>query len=552
MALPTFSQIVQSMLSFLQVSRPDINITTGTVVNDVVVSTVANQLSAQNGTSPSVYSSILYTQELQAFVDNASVLINADLDAIGANYGMTRLPGTQATGTLTFRIRSYTTSSPIVVVPAGTTVSTLSTGSAPAASFSTTSGITFTPSLAPSYFNPATGFYEQSTTIICQSIGTVGNVGAATITSLVSSVSGIDAVTNTTSTTGGTDQESNSLFAGRIQIKLEGNNVGTPNGIISLVNTNPSVQEAIVVGPNDPDMQRDQFGGSVDVYIKGQILSTVFDIPMYSTTGSQIFVLNHQPALSVTSVTGIYSANPYTFVPGMDYNFILNPNSLFAGSTAAASYITFDLSTNFTITSVPDLTHIAVNTVTGMQVGSVITQGIFSTTIVSPPVTSPIEVANSTGFVSGSATFTGLKPDNNTIITTTYVYDSLIETTQDIFNSDQNHIVTSDILMKEAVTALINVIATVVIFPGFNVSTVIANIQTNLTTFINALPLGGSIDLSDIVVVIEGTSGVDAVDLSTLILQSVVGIVTQTVPPGQRLIIGKNQYPKANTFTISI
>ena len=96
MALPTFSQIVSSMLSFLQSSRPDINTNTGTVVNDVVVSTVANQLSAQNGTSQSVYSSINYTQELQAFVDNSSVLVSTDLDAIGANYNLTRLPGTAA------------------------------------------------------------------------------------------------------------------------------------------------------------------------------------------------------------------------------------------------------------------------------------------------------------------------------------------------------------------------------------------------------------------------------------------------------------------------
>ena len=67
MALPTFSQIVQSMLSFLQISRPDINTNSGTVVNDVVVSTVANQLSAQNGTDPSVYGNLQYTQNLQAF-----------------------------------------------------------------------------------------------------------------------------------------------------------------------------------------------------------------------------------------------------------------------------------------------------------------------------------------------------------------------------------------------------------------------------------------------------------------------------------------------------
>ena len=168
MALPTFSQIVQSMITFLQGTRPDIATQTGSVVNDVVISTVANQLSAQNGTDPSVYASLQYTQNLQAFVDNAATILPADLDKIGDNYGMTRNPGTQAQGIITLRIRNYTTSSAIVTVPAGTTVSTLSTSASPAVSFATTSTVTFTPSLAPSYYNPATGFYEQNVGIIAQ------------------------------------------------------------------------------------------------------------------------------------------------------------------------------------------------------------------------------------------------------------------------------------------------------------------------------------------------------------------------------------------------
>ena len=346
MALPTFSQIVQSMINFLQQSRPDIATQTGSVTNDVVISTVANELSAENGTDDSVYASIQYVQDLQAFVLNAANLVPADLDAIANNYGMTRLPGTQATGIITLRIRNYTTSSPIVTVPSGTTVSTLSTSSAPAVSFSTTSQIQFIPSLAPSYYNPATGFYEQNVAIIAQSIGTTGNVTSNTITSLVGSGLGIDAVTNTASTSGGTDEESNVQFATRIQIKLTGNNVGTPNGIISLVNTNPNVIEASIVGPNDPAMERNEFGGSVDVYIHGQVLITTNDSYTYSTTGSQTYTLLNQPVTAVSTVSGLVLGLPYIFVGpptgvgvGTDYNVFINPNSLYAGSVDAASYI---------------------------------------------------------------------------------------------------------------------------------------------------------------------------------------------------------------------
>ena len=126
-------------------------------------------------------------------------------------------------------------SSSPVTVPVGTVVSTIGSTSAPQVTFATTTPITFTPALAPNYFNPSTGLYEQTTSIIAQSVGASGNVAAGTITRLVSGVTGISSIINNKATTGGTDVESNTAFASRIQIKLSGNNVGTPNGIISLM-----------------------------------------------------------------------------------------------------------------------------------------------------------------------------------------------------------------------------------------------------------------------------------------------------------------------------
>jgi len=490
MALPTFSQIVQSMINFLQISRPDIATQTGSVTNDVVISTVANQLSAEDGTDPSVYSSIQYAQNLTAFVINAATLVPADLDAIGNNYGLTRNIGTQANGIITLRIRNYTTSSPIVTVPSGTTVSTLSTSAAPAVSFSTTATITFIPSLAPSYYNPVSGFYEQNVGIVCQTIGTVGNVAANTITSLVGSGLGIDAVTNTAATFGGTNTESNVAFAMRIQIKLSGNNVGTSNGIISLVETNPQVIQASIVGPNDPAMLRDQFGGSVNVYIRGQVLVTTVDTPTYSSTGSQIYVLLNQPVDSVGVVTGIAGGNPYTFIPGTDYQVFLNPNSLFAGTVDAGSYIQW-LSR-------------------------------------------------------------GTHPDNNTIVTVTYTYDSLIVTLQALLDSNSNNIVGSDILVYEAVQALINFTAGIIIVPGYVPTTVVNNVSTALSNYINNLGLGAVIVLSELVSIAQAVPGVSEVDLSSLILQSIEGAVTITIPPGQQISVGNQAYPITNSLTITV
>ena len=552
MALPNFSQILQSMLSFLKQSRPDINTNSGTVVNDVVCSTVANQLSAENGTDPSVYASLQYTQNLQAFVINAATILPADLDAIGNNYGMTRNPGTAAIGTITFRIRNYTTSSPIVSVPTGTVVSTLATSSSPSTSFATTATVTFIPSLAPSYFNPVSGFYEQSTTIVSQTIGTVGNVGANVITSLVSSAPGIDAVTNNTATSGGTAIESNVDYANRIKIKLEGNNVGTPNGIISLMETNPNVIQALIVGPNDPEMLRNQYGGSVNVYIRGTLLLTPTETFTYSTTGLQQYVLLNQPAVSVGSVTGIVGGVPYAFVPGTDFQFVENPNILFAGSTEAGSYINFNVSTFFTITLVNDGTHLTVNTTNGMNPGDTIKQGVFSTTITT--VTDPfhIVVGNTAGFGLGSASFTGFKPDNNTVVTIVYTYDSLIATLQALLDDNSNHIVGSDILVLEALQALINITMGITIVPGYVPATVVSNVQTALTVYINSLGLGAIVVFSEIVAIAQTVPGVSEVDLSSLVLQSVKSGITTTIPPGQQIDVGNEAYTVSNIFTVSV
>ena len=556
MSLPTFSQIVQSMLSFLQISRPDINSNSGTVVNDVVVSTVANALSAQNGTDPSVYSSLQYTQNLQDFVVNAASILPADLDNIALNYGMIRNSGTQAIGFLTLRIRNYTTSSPIITVPSGTTVSTLSTSYAPAVSFATTSTITFTPSNAPSYYNPVSGFYEQTVGIICQTIGTVGNVGANTIVSLVGPGLGIDAVTNQAATSGGTNIESNVQFAARIQIKLEGNNVGTPNGIISLMETNPNVIQALIVGPNDPNPPlRNQYGGSTNVYIRGQFPVTITaETFTYSATGSQQYILLNQPVSSVGSVTGIVGGVPYTFVVGTDYNAVINPNLLFAGSTEAASYIVFNVSTYFTILNVVDLTHLQVNTTTGMNPGDTIVQGTFSTTIVAVnnPSLNYIQVGSTAGFGTGSATFSGFKPDNNTVVTVNYTYNSLIATLQALINNNSNHIVGSDILVVEAIEALINFTAGIFIVPGYVPATVVTNVQTALSIYINALGLGANIVLSELVAIAQDVPGVSEVDLTSLILQSTENGVTTTIPPGQLIAVGNEAYPVTNSLTITV
>lgn len=479
MAIRDLATIIGDAIDFITTARPNIATFTGSVIRDVVIESPAQEFATLN-------EELERTQKLQSvsFPDNQT---EEELEALAANYGLTRLGGKQATGTITFQIRNFSGTSATVSIPAGTVVGTVGTDTLPQAIFVTTEALIFQPSLAASYFNPTTGLYEQTADIVAGDVGTAGNVSAATITVLISAISGIDSVTNTVATTGGEDVESNEDLASRIQTKLAGNNIGTTTGIINLMRENANVTDAIVVTPNDSEMIRDEFGGEVDVYILGANFAPTTDIFLYETTGSQEFVLFHQPAISVSSVTGIAGGTPTTFIQGTDYNFVLDPSTLIGGSVRVEHKIQFNIG--------------------------------------------------------------GTNPDDATNITVNYTYNQLIETLQLELDQDDQNIVTSDILVKEATEATIDITADVTLFPGFTQADAIADIQTIVSTNIDNLGLGDSIDRSDVVEWIEQSESVDAVNLSTLILEKDTVVLPSA---DQRLQIFKTEYPRAGTIAINI
>lgn len=481
MAIRTKTQVITDAIAFIASAIPNIATFVGSVVRDLVIESPAEEFDK-------VYTELSHTQELQSLTF-ATSMTTEELDALGTNYGMTRLGGRAATGTVTFQIANYSTSSSNITIPTGTVVATIGSSTTPQVTFVTTQSLLFQASLAPAYFNPATGLYEQTATIEAQSIGAITNVSAGSIRTLISLITGITRITNTTSTTGGTDVESNTDFAARIQIKLSGNNVGTPTGIVGKARENASVIDAIVVGPNDPEMLRDEFGGEVDVYVIGEILNSSTDLVLYTVAGAQEFVLSHQPAISVpvNGVTGIVASLPYTFVQGVDYSFVLDTTTLLNGSTRLQNKVVFNIG--------------------------------------------------------------GTNPDNGTAVSITYFYNSLIEDLQLQFDQLDAHIVTTDILVKEASLATIDVLAEVSLLPGYISADVVSAIQTALTNHINALGLGDNIDRSDIIFVIESVAGVDSVNVNTLVL-SKDGIAIPSIQ--QRLPIFKVEYPRANVLTVLI
>ena len=479
MAIRTLTQIISDAVAYITSKRPTIATYVGTVTRDVVIESPAQEFS-------NVYSELSHTQQLQS-LKYASSMTEQELDDFAVNYGMTRLAGTKATGTITFRARNFSIVDSDIIIPFATTISTTGTSAIPQAQFQTTQAVVMQAALASTYFNPSTGFYEITANIVAQATGSTSNVPAGTIVNLLTSVPGVDFVINTIAITGGQSTESNTAFASRIIAKLSGNNVGTLTGIESLVRSNVNVIDVSIVTPNDAEMIRNEFGGSVDVYILGQVISSTSEAYLYTTAGSQEFVLLRQPVKSISSITGIVSGAPFTFVQGVDFNFVADPTLLYNGSTQVQNKVVFNIG--------------------------------------------------------------GTNPDNTSNITITYAYDSLIQDLQNQLDANANHIVTSDILVKESTVATIDVYIEVTIFPGYAQADTITAVQTAISTFVNNLALGDSINRSDIVGVTENLVSVDQVNLDTMILSKNAAALPISQ---QRLSITKTEYPRINTVTVTV
>jgi len=130
--------------------------------------------------------------------------------------------------------------------------------------------------------------------------------------------------------------------------------------------------------------------------------------------------------------------------------------------------------------------------------------------------------------------------------TVEYQTNFVIRTAQQVLDA-QKHL-TADLLTKADVEVPIDITATIVTVSGFRTSTADTNVRTNLTTFLRALPSGAAVRQSDIIAVIDNTTGVSYVDspLRKLTRSADSLVVRERVPSSDgeiRLIVGTSQVP---------
>lgn len=155
-------------------------------------------------------------------VDQALVLLSAQVDLFAANYGIFRNGGASAAGTITLIFSSGA----IVSVIAGTVFQTSST-SFPVlfVSLSTFSG---TPVLVG-------GIFQSVVPVQAVAVGVVGNIPAHNVTSTTGGISGLVSVDNTQDMAGGVDQETDASVLDRVVAAFQGTSIDTVGGVGNVV-----------------------------------------------------------------------------------------------------------------------------------------------------------------------------------------------------------------------------------------------------------------------------------------------------------------------------
>ena len=128
---------------------------------------------------------------------------------------------------------------------------------------------------------------------------------------------------------------------------------------------------------------------------------------------------------------------------------------------------------------------------------------------------------------SGATVLVSYEHDEN--FTVTYTTNLIVSLTQDAV--DEKKHATADVVGKEAIPVPIDVAATVVLARGRDKSTVDTALRTNMANFFANLRLGGPVRQSDVIDVIEQTSGVSyvVVPLSKMVRAEGAQVVREAV-----------------------
>lgn len=317
----TFTEVLESMNSFIKGQYPYLDTSEGTIIYDV------------NLLAPSQEFAKLYIETNQVSL-NQSILTASEngLISLGNNVLIQRKNSRHSKTKITFFRFSAPTQD--IEIPVGTIVSVDPTGGDDI-QFVTTSPVTMYVTLASVYLNTSTNLYEVTTDIEAVLGGKQGNVGSNVINTIITPIAGLNGCYNKTVSSGGTDIESKETLRNRVAVKRRGNSIGTTDGILSEVLANENVEDAIVVG--NGDSQRSEFG-SIDIYVRGKINKSYSESYVVTGAENEKIILSKQPVIPdgissiVSSASGALSISKYT---------LNKDTTILGGSSRSTDNITF-------------------------------------------------------------------------------------------------------------------------------------------------------------------------------------------------------------------
>jgi uncharacterized phage protein gp47/JayE len=267
------------------------------------------------------------------------------------------------------------------------------------------------------------------------------------------------------------------------------------------------------------------------------------------------FVLPRQPVSSISSVIGNVSGT----LPAEAY-LLIHPNApLEMGrSTLAGDYLQINGYTDSAGVKVPSGSTLLVNDESHVLLGqypeylnflggnylTVVVESADGLTTYAGPNDSTgnpdytISLGTQTTAVSITRTAASAIPTGATVLisyqhdenfSVTYVTNLITSLTQGALDTHKH--ATADVIAKEALASPLDIEATIVVQQGRESSTVDTTLRTNFTNFFGRLRLGGAVRQSDIIDVIEQTSGVSyvVVPLTKMVRQAGATVVRETL-----------------------
>lgn len=179
----------------------------------------------------------------------ASTSSGADLDTWMADFGLTRLPGVAATGTVTF---ARITSGLQAVVPVGAIIRSTD-GTVSAAVIQDTTRADWSASAAGYVLAASAASADYPVAAVMP--GIAGNVLAGSLNQLSTAIPGVDSVNNALALQGGTDAESDILFRNRFQSYINSRSRATLSAVNFAVSSVQPGLKFVVVENQDVNGQ---------------------------------------------------------------------------------------------------------------------------------------------------------------------------------------------------------------------------------------------------------------------------------------------------------